>query len=349
MRCSTGEKANRLYSIEAVEIEVPAWSSAEAELGSGSDTKFAFRGSAPTAHAGFVKLSELLPGSIKIAPPAGEAKSHATSFQGNDGKPLASSQNPQAGGIDPTQKIAYERVINENHSTLGKYLADQSRAFGEAAEAGDRGNGSESGEGTSSSSPGRNVEAWARAEGKLVPEGEIEALPVLSDSTSEHVVYLRLGDKRVVKRTRELYYGQVPELVDGKIVSESASPSGYLRRMALQTAVFHSDIRLEGISVPKESLFLDNPADAPYIVTSQPWFESEGTVTFHEVEDFLSKEGFAPIPNSFYGWIRPADGVVILDAAPDNFIMTSEGLVPIDLQMNVFSHAQMKEAGLIKD
>lgn len=34
---------------------------------------------------------------------------------------------------------------------------------------------------------------------------------------------------------------------------------------------------------------------------------------------------------------------------PDNFIMTRAGLVPIDLQMSVFTPKQMREAGLLKD
>ena len=50
---ATGDKSNRLYLIEAVEIEVPAWSSTEIELGSVHDAKLEFLDSAYTAHAGF--------------------------------------------------------------------------------------------------------------------------------------------------------------------------------------------------------------------------------------------------------------------------------------------------------
>jgi hypothetical protein len=159
---------------------------------------------------------------------------------------------------------------------------------------------------------------------------------------------LRLEDARVVKRTRELYYGQTPALNDGELISENASPSDYLRRMALQIAVFHTDFRLEGVTIQKESLFLDDPADAPYIVVSQPWIESKGAVEFHAIDRYLSGEGFVPIPKSFYGWVRPADGVVILDASPDNFIKTEAGLVPIDLQMNAFTFEQLRELGFKK-
>ena len=38
-----------------------------------------------------------------------------------------------------------------------------------------------------------------------------------------------------------------------------------------------------------------------------------------------------------------------MDAKPDNFVKTVEGLVPIDLQMTQFSEQEMLEAGLIGD
>jgi hypothetical protein len=39
--------------------------------------------------------------------------------------------------------------------------------------------------------------------------------------------------------------------------------------------------------------------------------------------------------------------VVIVDAKPDNFVKTQLGVVPIDLQMAVFSKEQAREAGLL--
>lgn len=37
---------------------------------------------------------------------------------------------------------------------------------------------------------------------------------------------------------------------------------------------------------------------------------------------------------------------MIVDAKPDNFIMTEAGLVPIDLQMAVFNEQEVIDAGL---
>jgi hypothetical protein len=66
-----------------------------------------------------------------------------------------------------------------------------------------------------------------------------------------------------------------------------------------------------------------------------------------EIAISLKKDGFVPVPQSYFGWYREADGVVIVDAKPDNFVKTQLGVVPIDLQMAVFSKEQAREAGLL--
>ena len=63
----------------------------------------------------------------------------------------------------------------------------------------------------------------------------------------------------------------------------------------------------------------------------------------------LVEEGFRLVPSSYFGWYRPTDGSVIVDAKPDNFIKTSEGLIPIDLQMAQFTPTQLQAAGLTSD
>lgn len=293
---------------------MPAWSSAEAEFGSVHDAKN-IRDSAYTAHAGYVKVSDFVPESTKrSATEAAKIKVEGVGASRNReqaNQPNSKNDNK----VDPSTQSAYDKVISENLTSIGKYLADQSSSFGAAAEAADGRGSSKAGEGTPSASPGRNVAKWALENGKLVSPDFLEELPILSESTSEHVVYLR-DDGRVVKRTKELYYGQVPAAEGGALISKSASPAEYLRRMALQTAVFHSDLRLEGFTIPKESLFFDDPSEAPYIVISQPWLKSEGVVTNKAIEELLSKEGFTPVPDSFFGWVRKADGVVVLDASP---------------------------------
>jgi len=250
--------------------------------------------------------------------------------------------------VDPEAQKAYEKIINEASSTLPGTLADQARTFQVAAKAIDGGGGAETGGGTSAAGRGRNVARWAEENGRLVSESEIASLPIISETTSEHQVHFREVDNRAIKQTRELYYGQVPAPEDGKLGGREASIDDYLRRMALQIAVFHDDIRLEGIVVPRDSLYLKNPADAPRVVISQQWYESRGKVTREAVGKFLGDEGFVGVSNSFNGWVRFADGVVILDASPDNFILTEAGLVPVDLQMTVFSPDQLRAAGLLE-
>jgi hypothetical protein len=60
-------------------------------------------------------------------------------------------------------------------------------------------------------------------------------------------------------------------------------------------------------------------------------------------------EGFRSVPASYFGWYRFGDGVVIVDAKPDNFINTAAGVVPIDLQMAQFTQDQLTASGLASD
>ena len=43
--------------------------------------------------------------------------------------------------------------------------------------------------------------------------------------------------------------------------------------------------------------------------------------------------GFESKLGTHFGWFRKADSVAVMDAKPDNFILSPEGIVPIDLQM----------------
>ena len=42
---------------------------------------------------------------------------------------------------------------------------------------------------------------------------------------------------------------------------------------------------------------------------------------------------FLPVRDSYFGWLRLADGMVVTDAKPDNFVLAASGIIPIDLQM----------------
>ncbi|WP_264487800.1 hypothetical protein [Luteolibacter arcticus] len=178
----------------------------------------------------------------------------------------------------------------------------------------------------------------------------MDSLDLVSNSTSEHEVFYRPADGRAVKRTWPGIYGQIPTASSGTLDRRNATPAEYLKRMALHIEVFASDIRLEGITVSdKPSMIIGQPPGQPSLVISQRWYAKEGLATNESIHDLLTGEGFRAVPSSYFGWYRPEDGVVIVDAKPDNFIRTHEGLIPIDLQMAQFDTDQLAAAGLSSD
>ena len=178
----------------------------------------------------------------------------------------------------------------------------------------------------------------------------MDVLDRVSNSTSEHEVFYRIEDSRAVKRTWPGVYGQIPTLSNGKLDRRNATPSEYLNRMALHVAVFGSDIRLEGVTISeKPSMIIGQPSGQPSIVISQRWYERAGVATNESIHDFMVDEGFRSVPASYFGWYRFGDGVVIVDAKPDNFINTAAGVIPIDLQVAQFPQEQLVACGLASD
>jgi hypothetical protein len=178
----------------------------------------------------------------------------------------------------------------------------------------------------------------------------VDRLPLVSNHTSEHEVFYRQHDDRAIKRTWPGVYGQIPIPLNGLLDRRNATPSEYFLRMALHIEVFASDIRFEGVTISdKPSMIIGQPAGQPSIVISQLWYERFGTATNEIIHDFLVGEGFRPVPSSYFGWFRPEDRVVIVDAKPDNFIRTPNSLIPIDLQMTQFDQDQFELAGLKGD
>ena len=181
---------------------------------------------------------------------------------------------------------------------------------------------------------------WVGTRGCLIKEAALEVLGIISNSTSEHEVRGRPADQRVVKKTWPGFYGQVPVWRAGRIERAAALPSQYLERQLLQNLIFKSDIVLEGVVVSeKPSMILGEPTGQPCFVISQPFIKALHPDTpgpdESQIADFLMAHGFESIPGSYFGWQRASDGVVILDARRDNFILSVEGVIPIDLQMAV--------------
>ena len=235
----------------------------------------------------------------------------------------------------------------ESDSAIPSAPSAQQSAFEQTAQAIVCGSGSGSGAATSFGSEIRNVEEWALQHRALIPDVFFRELVPISNHTSEHEVFYRAADSRAIKRTWPGVYGQIPVSIAGKLDRRNATPSEYLSRMALHIAVFGSDLRLEGVTISdKPSMIIGQPAGQPSLVISQLWYEKEGIATNEAIHDFMVAQGFRPVPASYYGWFRPTDGIVIIDAKPDNFIKTSGGLIAIDLQMAIFDPAQLVLAGL---
>jgi hypothetical protein len=237
--------------------------------------------------------------------------------------------------------------VNEDTPTITEAPRRSSQTFQSAAQAALGGASQSSSEGALAGSQGANVAQWARDLGALIPDCVVDELPLVSNSTSEHEVHYRAADDRAVKRTWAGFYGQIPTPENGKLGRRNATPAEYLLRMALQNEVFGDDLRFEGVTVSdKPSMIIGQPPGEASMVISQPWLKKQGAATNEVIRDLLEAEGFLPVPNSYFGWYRPTDNVVIVDAKPDNFIATAEGVFPIDLQMRVFTPEEMQAAGL---
>lgn len=172
---------------------------------------------------------------------------------------------------------------------------------------------------------------WAVKANAVLTEAHTANLKKHGGTTAEHEVFHRVADNRAVKRTYPGTFGVTPE---PKGVQKAATPAFYLRRLELMNQVFKSDFRLEGISFGK-SLLLGAKGNQPSMVVSQPWIRSADATNPHpsrsEIKEFMESLEFIAKEDSYYGWWRKEDGIIIIDARPDNFIKTIDGVVPIDL------------------
>lgn len=237
-------------------------------------------------------------------------------------------------------------LTDETFASIPENIANQCRSFVAAAKAIHSIAGEGAGDSTLNGSEGRAVQLWAQQSGFVFPFHEFETLELISNSTSEHEVRFRESDNRVLKQTWPGVYGQIPAVIDGKLDRRNATPVEYLYRMALQCAVFASDLRLEGACVTGKSMVLFVKEEQPSFFISQPWFMKAGVVKKHEIDAFMAGEGFIEIKGTYFGWYRPQDRVAVVDAKPDNFIVTEGGIVALDLQISLISEQEELAASL---
>jgi hypothetical protein len=167
---------------------------------------------------------------------------------------------------------------------------------------------------------------------------KLKELDKVSDHTSEHTVYFDPTQNRAVKRTLPGQFGWLPKLDNGRWTLGIAKPLDYLRRWELFNKVFGDDVRLEGATVSQTpSMVVGDKTEPISVVISQRWHRAADInspiPTEAQVSTLLHNLGFEPLPNSFHGWRRASDGMIILDARPDNFVKTKDGIAPIDLPL----------------
>jgi hypothetical protein len=167
--------------------------------------------------------------------------------------------------------------------------------------------------------------ALAQQTGAVVPTARLAGLKKVADDTNERFVYHDTANHLAVKITHPGKYGIAPT------GNGAATPAQYIDRIHNQNAVFGTQTKIEGVIL--------NPSGAPSIVTAEPWEQAADPQNPHpsgsQVVDYMRQEGFQPLNGPGLGWIRTTDGVTVYDTKPDNFILTTDGVVPIDVVVNI--------------
>ncbi|MBI5772398.1 MAG: hypothetical protein HZA89_01475 [Verrucomicrobia bacterium] len=251
----------------------------------------------------------------------------------------AAKPAPAGGSIDKKQSTNHadtrnEAAVTTNDSSPGLAgapdadLASDAAAFIGGSRASDA--GLRSGTPEIDHQACRLVE-WAQRCGLILPDSFFTGLQQHPATTAEHEVFHRPSDNRAIKRSYPGTFGVTP---DAKGQQMAATPLFYLHRLAAMNRVFNADLRLEGVAFG-QPFIIGQQGLQPSVVISQPWIRAEDPVNPHpteqEIGQFMDSLGFEPLPNSYFGWHRPTDNVIVVDARADNFIKSAEGVVPIDL------------------
>ena len=232
--------------------------------------------------------------------------------------------------------IINQLLSNETLSSLPKKLAQQAREFLQAAR--------DTSHGASASRSRPQADGtdlvWAKKTWQLIPVSFFAKHgDPISSYTSEHQVWFDETRIRALKRTWPGVFGQVPvhSTNNSALDRDNADLSAYLLRMALHIALFGSDLKFEGITLSTEpGLIIGQSSGQPSAVISQEWIQAADPSlplpSLEQIADYMLEKGFHPVAKSFFGWLHP-NGIAVIDAKPDNFIITENGVVPIDLQI----------------
>lgn len=161
-----------------------------------------------------------------------------------------------------------------------------------------------------------------------------DSLKLYSDGTAEHQVRYDVRSHRAVKKTLSGNYGFI--LNGDKSERKESSLLEYLDRLALQNELFGDEILVIG-GLPAEPSMILFAEPTPPIVTSQPFRdgveEEDGIPSETQVSNYMEEMGFTPLSDAFYGWCHQEKRILVVDAKPDNFVLTADGVKAIDLQI----------------
>ena len=247
---------------------------------------------------------------------------------------MSQAWNVPARQIDNAPQVKQDRRHEQSTAATPSEGDFDAQGFGEAAAA--LAGASAASGGSLAEVQVQQLIAWAKAAQRLIAEPDFERLPLVSDETGEHEVRFHEQDRRLWKKTWPGTFGMMPAWSPEGWKPTCATPSDYLERFILHNALFQDDVRLEGVIISAHpSQLVGAVLGGCSIVISQRWLiaadDQSPHPTSEQIASFMQELGFKPLPDSFFGWFREDDGVIVLDAKPDNFILTPDGILPFDL------------------
>jgi len=145
------------------------------------------------------------------------------------------------------------------------------------------------------------------------------------DEGSEHLVLLDELTGEVVKITLPGTYGDYYEIIDGRIHQFDSTPTEYLLRMRWWEKLFSAAPMPIGLT------------DSGQIISRQRFIQGNPDPPQEEVDRFLHDAGLDAVRQRCWLW-KKADHdsgheIWIGDARSDNFVLTLNGMVPIDIRV----------------
>ena len=174
----------------------------------------------------------------------------------------------------------------------------------------------------------------------LLQPQDLSGLKKSNIQSSEHSVFLDEKSNLVVKVTNPGEFGFV--MGDDERLTP-ATPSEYFTRMDLMNDVFGDSIKLAGVIMQEGK---------PSVVITQPFMVAASNKSKYpshdQVDEYMERRGFERMLNMHQSWQRKSDGVRCHDCRVDNFILTKEGVEPVDLILQHADAISKSDAEVVK-